>query len=166
MPTGTDEALQVLQGLDDVERELGELSRLYAKHKKATAKIDAKIAQLNAQKTEDTVEIEHDIRQAELNILQYVDGNMNQFREEGVGGKKSRKFATGKIETKEVPTYDYPDDDELIDLLESNEYSDFVKVKKTPLKSLIKAAIAKDESVAELLKIGIEKDIDIKIKPN
>jgi len=163
MPTGTEQALQVLQGLDEVERELGTLSILFNDRKKITSKIDARIARLTAFKDDKTTDIDSKIRQKELNIFQYVERNMDEFRD---GKKKSRKFATGKIATKDVVNYDYPDEDELIDLLEANNFANFVKVKKTPLKNLIKAAIAKDESVAELLNIDLDNDIDISIKLN
>lgn len=154
-------ALQVLQGLDDVEEHLGIMSRLLAERKKKTAKIEAKIAGLTAEKDEETVEIDFLIRTEELLITQYVERNMSQFRD---GSKKSRKFVTGKIETRDVENYDYPED--IVALIEEHGLSDLLQVNKVPQKALIKAMIKKDPGIVSKLNIGIENDIAIKIKPN
>ncbi len=151
----------VLESWNDVEAELGTLGNALAEKRKVESPLKVKIAALKAELDEKTDDLDRTINRSEMIITQYVEAHIDEIRQDG---KKSMKFSTGEIRTKDHEEFDYPDDDELVSLIESLEREDLLYIEKKPAKAVIKAMAKKEPELLKKLSIETHTEPKITIK--
>lgn len=152
----------VLKGWDQVEEELGHLGELMAEKTKIEGAREAKIVQINGDFSVQLSDIENDIQTKLMLIEQFTRKNMDDIRDDGI---MTKKFTTGLIKTRKVEELEYPDNDELLQLLKHAGLEQYIDIKEKPLKSAIKAAAKKDDSLFDRLSIEVTETLQVTIKP-
>lgn len=152
----------VLKGWDQVEEELGHLGELMAEKTKIEGAREAKIVQINGDFSVQLSDIENDIQTKLMLIEQFTRKNMDDIRDDGI---MTKKFTTGLIKTRKVEELEYPDNDELLQLLKHAGLEQYIDTKEKPLKSAIKAAAKKDDSLFDRLSIEVTETLQVTIKP-
>ena len=152
----------VLKGWSQVEEELGILGELMAEQKQIDGRMKAEIAKITGDYAVQLSDIDTAIKTKEMLIEQFTRHNMEDIRGDG---KMTQKFTTGVIKTKKVDDIDYPGNDELVELLRQAGLKQYIDIVEKPMKSAIKAAAQKDETLYEKLSIDITPTISVKIKP-
>lgn len=152
----------VLKGWDQVEEELGYLGELMAEQKKIDGELQAKIAEVTGEYAVQLSEVNTAIQTKLMVIEQFTRKNIDDIRGDGA---MTQKFTTGIIKTKKVDEIEYPDNEELVELLKQAGLKQFIDTKEKPIKSAIKAAAQKDKSLYEKLSIDVIETISVKIKP-
>jgi hypothetical protein len=151
----------VLGSWNDVEAELGILGNALAEKRKVESPIKVKIAALKAELDEKTDDLDRAIERSQIIITQYVEAHIEEIRQDG---KKSMKFSTGEIRTKDHEEWDYPEDDELVSLIESLERPELLYIEKIPAKAVIRALAKNEPDILEKLNIETHKEPKITIK--
>lgn len=153
----------VLKGWDQVEEELGFLGESEAELKGVEAEMEAQIAQVKGNYAVRLNELAQRIATSRMVIEQYTRKNMSDVRDDG---DQKIELSTGVISTRKVDDIDYPDAEELLEALKQWKLEQYIDVKEKPMKSAIKAAAKKDETLFTRLGITTHKVISVTIKPN
>jgi phage host-nuclease inhibitor protein Gam len=146
-----------LKSWNDVETELGVLANAGAERKRIKAKYESQLAALRASMDQETNDLDFQVDQSTSNIIGFV----NVHKEEE--GKKKKVFNTGTVSWKDIKTYEYPKDAELVELLKQLGKKDLIDTKEKPDKSAIRAQAKKNSDIYRQLGIEVGDELSVKI---
>jgi len=142
----------------ELDEKLGEYAGLINERDRISAKLKAQIQKLQGALQESTADIDSNIRQAEQIMNIFVNSRLDEVRSEK---KKSMVLTNGTVQTKAVPTVEYPENEILVAKLKKLKLLSCIMTIETPIKAVIKAMKADIPDLYE--KLGIEEDEDTKI---
>lgn len=142
----------------ELDEKLGDYARLINERELRSTKLKAKIQQLQGELQEATADLDSQIRQAEQTMNIFVTSKLDEVRQEK---KKSMVLTNGTVQTKAVPTWEYPDNEILVAKLKKLKLFGCIMTVESPIKAVIKAMQAEIPNLFE--KLGIEEDEDTKI---
>jgi DNA repair ATPase RecN len=138
----------------ELDEKLGDYAKLINERDRISTKLRAQIQKLQGALQESTADIDSQIHQAEQTMNIFVNSRLDEVRLEK---KKSMVLTNGTVQTKTIPTVEYPDNETLVAKLKKLKLLSCIQVIETPIKAM------KTEVPDLFDKLGIEEDEDTKI---